>query len=45
MICILEGAEKLLYLKLEETYGKNCPEEAIRIFHSEDTPTGLAAKL
>lgn len=41
----LEEAEKRLYRRLEETYGENCPEEAVRIFHSEDVPTELAAKL
>lgn len=41
----LEEAEKRLYLRLEKTYGENCPEEAIRVFHSEDAPTELAAKL
>lgn len=41
----LGEAEKLLYLRLEKTYGENYPEEAVRVFHSEDALTKFAAKL
>jgi len=39
----LERATRLLFRRLDKTYGKDCPKEIVRTFRSDDAPTELAA--
>ncbi len=39
----LDRATRLLFRRLDKTYGKDCPKEIVRTFRSDDAPTELAA--